>query len=99
MQNRIYSGTVTILNNDYMARLACSGTHNEHIVRRNIIDKSVARFRQLMAGILWDTKLVQWLHILLLDNLNSSYLAIYFDILQVILIISYNVKTNIYFVF
>lgn len=66
-----------------MARLATAGSHNEPIMRRNIIDKSVTRFRQLMAGILWDTKIAQWLHVLLLDNLSTSYLGIYLDILQV----------------
>ncbi|KAI4459456.1 testis development protein prtd [Holotrichia oblita] len=82
MQNRVFNSTVNIMNNDYMARLAVAGSHNEPIVRRNIIDKSVARFRQLMASVLWDTKLAQWLHVLLLDNLSTIYLTIYLDILQ-----------------
>lgn len=69
-----------------MARLACDNFHNEPIVRRNIIDKSVARFRQLIAGNLWDMKLTQWLHVLLLDHLSAGYLTIYLDILQVIYI-------------
>ncbi|KAI4459462.1 testis development protein prtd [Holotrichia oblita] len=82
MQNRVFNSAVNIMNNDYMARLAVAGSHNEPIVRRNIIDKSVARFRQLMASVLWDTKLAQWLHVLLLDNLSTIYLTIYLDILQ-----------------
>lgn len=84
MQNRVFNSTVNIMNSDYMARLAVAGSHNEPIVRRNIIDKSVIRFRQLMASVLWDTKLAQWLHVLLLDNLSTIYLTIYLDILQVI---------------
>ncbi|GJQ72599.1 putative histone H4-K16 acetylation [Trypoxylus dichotomus] len=82
VQSRVFNNTVNILNSDYMARLAIAGSHNEPIVRRNIIDKSIARFRQLMASVLWDTKLTQWLHVLLLDNLSTTYLAIYLDILQ-----------------
>lgn len=82
-QNRLFNGMVNILNSDHMARLACSGVHNEPILRRTIIDKSVKRVRRLMATISWEPKLTQWLHQLLIDNLSTQYLAAYLDILQV----------------
>lgn len=76
---------VNILNSDHLARLAYSGIHNEPILRRTVIDKSEKRVRHLMASILWDSKLTQWLHQILIDHLSTSYLAAYLDILQVCL--------------
>lgn len=74
---------VKILNSDRMARLTYAGSWNEPILRRTIIDKSVQRTRALMASISWDVRLTQWLHNLLIENLSTSYLGAYFDILQV----------------
>lgn len=68
-----------------MARLAYTGSWNEPILRRAVIDKSVQRVRGLMASISWDTRLTQWLHTLLIEHLSTSYLAAYLDILQVII--------------
>nr|XP_022919577.1 KAT8 regulatory NSL complex subunit 3 [Onthophagus taurus] len=79
---RLFNSTVDILNSDYMSRLAATGVFNEPIVRRNTIHRSVSRFRQLMCSVSWDIKLTQWLHILLVDHLPSTYLGIYLDILQ-----------------
>lgn len=66
-----------------MARLAYSGVWNEPVLRRTVIEKSVKRIRRLFASVSWDPKLVQWLHSLLLENLSTSYLTAYLDILQV----------------
>lgn len=66
-----------------MAKLAQTGVHNEPLLRRTVIDKAVQRVRRLLATISWDSKLTQWLHQLLIDNLDPYYLALYLDILQV----------------
>ncbi|XP_044260037.1 KAT8 regulatory NSL complex subunit 3 isoform X6 [Tribolium madens] len=81
-QNRLFNGVVSILNADHLARLAHSNSHNEAIARRVTIDKSVERMRRLMATVSWDPKYTQWLHQILIDHLNTSYLAAYLDILQ-----------------
>lgn len=75
---------VNILNSDRLARLAYSNAHHESVLRRSAIDKSVNRVRHLFASISWDSRLTQWLHQLLIDNLSSSFLGAYLDILQVI---------------
>lgn len=82
-QLKLFNGIVPILNNDHLARLAYAGIHNEPIFRRTVIDKSVKRLRHLFATTLWDSKLTQWLHQLLIDHLSTSYLTSYLDILQV----------------
>lgn len=82
-QNRLFNGMVSILNADHLARLSYSGVNNEPVLRRTVVEKSVKRIRRLFATISWDPKLTQWLHNLLLENLNASYLAAYLDILQV----------------
>lgn len=74
---------VNILNGFKVAKLAQSGVHNEPLLRRTAIDKAVKRVRRLLATMQWDTKLVQWLHQLLIDNLDPHYLSLYLDILQV----------------
>ncbi|XP_068909025.1 KAT8 regulatory NSL complex subunit 3 isoform X7 [Tenebrio molitor] len=81
-QNRLFNGIVNILNNDHLARLAHTKSHNEPVARRVTIDKSVERVRRLMATVFWDSKYTQWLHQLLIDNLSTQYLAAYLDILQ-----------------
>ena len=71
-----------ILNTDRLSRLAHTGVPNEPIHRRLVVDKAAKRFRAMLAGALWDTKMTQWLHNVLCDNLSKEYLAAYMDILQ-----------------
>lgn len=74
---------VNVLNSFKLAKLAYTSVHNEPLLRHNIIQKGAQRVRKLMASITWDQKLTQWLHQLLIDNLDPYYLACYLDILQV----------------
>lgn len=74
---------VNILNSFNLSKLAYSGSQNEPLLRRTVIDKAVQRIRRLLASVLWDPKLTQWLHQILIDNLGPHYLACYLDILQV----------------
>lgn len=82
-QLQLFNSVVDILNTDQMSRLAFTGSNNEAVLRRTVIDKSVKRFRRVMASIIWDMKLTQWLHQLLLEHLDTAYLTSYLDILQV----------------
>lgn len=81
-QLKLFNKISRLLDLDRLARLAISGRSHESIHRRTIIDKTVERLRKAFASVLWDNKLTQWIHNLLLDNLPSSYLAIYLDALQ-----------------
>lgn len=72
-----------ILNSFKLAKLAYILVNNEPLLRSNIIRKAVQRVRRLMGTIAWDQKLIQWLHQLLIDNLDPHYLACYMEILQV----------------
>ncbi|XP_063695745.1 KAT8 regulatory NSL complex subunit 3 [Culicoides brevitarsis] len=81
-QSKLFSKIVRLLDLDRLARLAIAGRSHEAIHRRTIVDKSVERLRKAFASVSWDTKLTQWVHSILLDNLPSSYLAIYMDTLQ-----------------
>ncbi|XP_066992053.2 KAT8 regulatory NSL complex subunit 3 [Anabrus simplex] len=82
MQQRMFGKMVRTLHADRLARLACSGSWNEQVQRRTIVDRSARRVRHLLACYNWETKITQWLHITLLENLSPTYLAIYLDILQ-----------------
>lgn len=46
------------------------------------MDKTAQKFRSILTQFSWDTKLIQWLHGVLVDNLSLDYLAEYLDILQ-----------------
>ncbi|CAH1099657.1 unnamed protein product [Psylliodes chrysocephalus] len=81
-QHKIFGAMVNILNSFNLSKLAYSGSQNEPLLRRTVIDKAVQRIRRLLASVLWDPKLTQWLHQILIDNLGPHYLACYLDILQ-----------------
>ncbi|XP_019768295.2 KAT8 regulatory NSL complex subunit 3 isoform X2 [Dendroctonus ponderosae] len=81
-QNRLFTGFVSVLNNFYVGKMTYSGMKNEPVLRRTIIDKAVQRVRRLFNTVSYDTKLLQWIHQLLLDNLDQQNLSSYFDILQ-----------------
>ena len=65
-----------------MARLAQAGIANEPIQRRLVVDKTAKRIRALLASVMWDSKVTQWLHKTLVENLPKNYLVSYIDVLQ-----------------
>ncbi|KAL1508927.1 hypothetical protein ABEB36_003746 [Hypothenemus hampei] len=81
-QHKLFLGFVKILNELHLGKMVYSGSQNEPVLRRTIIDKSVQRARRLFNTVSYDRKLIYWLHQLLLDNLNQKNLASYLDILQ-----------------
>ncbi|XP_055545674.1 KAT8 regulatory NSL complex subunit 3 [Wyeomyia smithii] len=81
-QIRLFSKVSKLLDMDRLARLTIADKQHEPVHRRMVIDKSVGRLRQALAGVAWDPRLTQWLHGLLMESLSPSYLAAYVDILQ-----------------
>uniref|UniRef100_A0A182M4Q3 KANL3/Tex30 alpha/beta hydrolase-like domain-containing protein n=1 Tax=Anopheles culicifacies TaxID=139723 RepID=A0A182M4Q3_9DIPT len=81
-QFKLFDRVARLLDMDRLARLTNTEKQHEPVHRRTVIDKSVSRLRQALASVSWETRLTQWLHVLLMENLPPSYLAIYIDILQ-----------------
>lgn len=81
-QDELFSAVTRILDLDHLARLANVGRLHEPVLRRVVIDKSVARLRRSLARYQWEAKLTQWLHSVLIDHLPPYYMAAYLDILQ-----------------
>uniref|UniRef100_A0A2M3YZY0 Putative kat8 regulatory nsl complex subunit 3 n=1 Tax=Anopheles braziliensis TaxID=58242 RepID=A0A2M3YZY0_9DIPT len=81
-QFKLFDRVARLLDMDRLARLTNTDKQHEPVHRRTVIDKSVSRFRQALASVSWETRLTQWLHSLLVENLPPSYLAIYVDVLQ-----------------
>ena len=65
-----------------LARLGQAGIANEPIHRRLVVDKTAKRVRALLASVNWDSKVTQWLHKTLVENLPKAYLVSYIDVLQ-----------------
>ncbi|XP_052865090.1 KAT8 regulatory NSL complex subunit 3 isoform X2 [Anopheles cruzii] len=81
-QFKLFDRVARLLDMDRLARLTNTDKQHEPVHRRTVIDKSVSRLRQALASVSWETRLTQWLHSLLMENLPPSYLAIYVDLLQ-----------------
>lgn len=81
-QDELFSAVTRILDLDHLARLANVGRLHEPVLRRVVIDKSVARLRRSLSRYQWEPKLTQWLHSVLIDHLPPYYMAAYLDILQ-----------------
>lgn len=81
-QSNLFRRITKILHADRLARLALQGSWSEPARRRAHVDRSAQRFREAMAAVAWDVRLTQWLHGLLVEHLDISYLAAYVDILQ-----------------
>ena len=73
---------VKVFHADRLARLGQAGIANEPIHRRLVVDKTAKRVRALLSSVLWDSKITQWLHKTLVENLPRSYLVSYIDVLQ-----------------
>ena len=71
-----------VLHADQLARLALKGIHNEPVQKRLIVDKTAKRLRIVLASVLWESRLTQWLHDMLCDNLPLEYLVSYVDAVQ-----------------
>ena len=81
-QTRLFNKMVKVLHADRLARLAQAGIANEPIQRRLVVDKTAKRIRALLASVMWDSKVTQWLHKTLVENLPKNYLVSYIDVLQ-----------------
>ena len=81
-QTRLFNKMIKVLHADRLARLAQAGIANEPIQRRLVVDKTAKRIRALLASVMWDSKVTQWLHKTLIENLPKNYLVSYIDVLQ-----------------
>ncbi|XP_023032037.1 KAT8 regulatory NSL complex subunit 3 isoform X1 [Drosophila willistoni] len=81
-QTKLFQQVANILDQDQLARLANDKRQHEPVYRRITVDKSSSRMRRVLAGVFWESRIIQWLHALLMDHLSPSYMASYLDILQ-----------------
>lgn len=73
-----------ILDNDRVIRLTFEGHCNEVLLRRNLLDQTTTKFRELLGSTFWEPTLVRWLHETLMEYLNPYYKSVYLDVLQLL---------------
>ncbi|KAH8269591.1 hypothetical protein KR018_010001, partial [Drosophila ironensis] len=78
----LFEKVTAILDQDQLSRLANDKRQHEAIQRRVSIDKAASRLRKALASVAWDQRMVQWLHLLLMEYMSPSYMASYLDVLQ-----------------
>lgn len=82
---KLYTKSIKILNTDRLARLNAEGKPNEYVIKRNILERTASRFRQLFSSIaLWDPQLLTWLHSTLHAHVISAYLICYHESMQLL---------------
>lgn len=82
---KLWTKSMKILNSDRLARLTAEGKSNDVIIRRNILEKTVRRLRQLFAGVAqWDERLCQWLHQTLHKHVTPAFLMSYHEAMQLL---------------
>lgn len=84
-KSKLYSKSLKILHSDRLARLNAEGKPNDFIIKRNILEKSAMRFRQLFSSIAqWDPALLTWLHSTLHTYVITAYLICYHESMQLL---------------
>jgi len=82
-QEDLFDSVIKALDSERLARLAYIRHPAEPVLRRASLDKTARRIRGVLNQFKWDTRLTQWLHGILIENLSQAYLAAYLDVLQV----------------
>ncbi|KAI7685341.1 hypothetical protein SSS_10543 [Sarcoptes scabiei] len=82
--NKCWTRATKIIYSYRMARLSFEGNVNEVLMKRNLQEHTANKFRELFASMLWDPKMIDWLHSTLLKHLHPSYESIYLDSLNII---------------
>ena len=84
-KHKLWSKSLRILHLDRLSRLAIEGRGSQVILRRNQVEKTASRFRQVFASIaLWDSKLLSWLQSSLEAHVHPVMLAAWHEAMQLL---------------
>lgn len=67
-----------------MAKLATENLEQEAIQKKINVEGSAKKFRIILSSVAWDVKIIQWLHLTLIEHLSRDYLLCYISILQIL---------------
>lgn len=81
-QARLFDTVHGAINNYQLAKLTHSQNSNEPILRKLALEKATSRVRKAFGSVSWNSKLVVWLHGVMIDGLCSSFFLCYLEVLQ-----------------
>ena len=85
VMHKLWGKSQRILNADRLARLAAEGKGNEVVLKRNVLEKTASRFRQIFASIaFYDQKLLTWLQTTLHNHIIHVYLVAFHEAMQLL---------------
>lgn len=85
VMHKLWSKSLRILNSDRLARLSAEGKGNEIVLKRNVLEKTASRFRQIFASIaFYDQKLLTWLQSTLHNHIIHIYLVAFHEAMQLL---------------
>lgn len=82
--NKLWTRANKIAHSDRLARLSFEGHANEVLLKRNLLEQTANKFRELFASTYWEPNLLNWLHNTILEHLNPNYKTVYLDSLQIL---------------
>ena len=77
--HKLWTQAMKILQSDRLARLSYESLPNEIILKRNLIERTAAKLRQLFATAGWDLNLISWLNNTLVEYIGPVFLAPYHE--------------------
>ncbi|RWS30211.1 KAT8 regulatory NSL complex subunit 3-like protein [Leptotrombidium deliense] len=79
---KVWTKALKILQNDRLSKLTFEGLKNELILKRNLMEQTCNKFRQLFASVGWDTTTLNWLHSSLNEHVSPIFLVGYHEAMQ-----------------
>eukprot|EP00124_Ichthyophonus_hoferi_P001866 Ihof_evm6s110 gene=Ihof_evmTU6s110 len=81
-QSQLFGQVLSLLESNRLARLVFQDSDREFLLTRVQIEKTSEKLRKVFAYVQWDSRLLQWLNVTLLDLLPRELLMVWIDMIR-----------------